>query len=116
VPTGDTYSVWQSQADNAAAVPVCRVFNTNGSRHFYSPAAVECAAWEAQAGAIDEGVAFYAVAPSAGACPAGTKAVDRLRITVAGLDYERYVASAGESAALLAKGWTKVGIGVCGAI
>lgn len=116
VPTGDTYSVWQSQADNAAAVPVCRVFNTNGSRHFYSPAAGECAAWKAQAGAVDEGVAFYAVAPSAGACPAGTKAVDRLRITVAGLEYERYVASAGESAALLAKGWTKVGIGVCGAI
>jgi hypothetical protein len=113
--TGDIFNVWISQADNAGAVPVCRIFNTNGSRHLYSAVASECAAWKTQAGAVDEGVAFYAVVPNAGACPANTKPVDRLRMTNAGLVYERYVASATESAALVAKGWTKVGIGLCAA-
>lgn len=113
--TGDTFNVWTNQADNTAAVPVCRIFNANGSRHFYSPVASECTAWKALAGAFDEGVAFYAVAPNAGACPANTKPVDRLRITNAGLVHERYLASASESAALVVKGWTRVGIGLCAA-
>jgi hypothetical protein len=77
--------------------------------------ASDCTAWKAQTGAIDEGIAFYAVLPNAGACPANTKAVDRLRITSGGLEFERYVGSASESAALVAKGWTRIGIGFCGA-
>lgn len=113
--TGDTFNVWNTQADNPAAVPVCRILNTNGGRHLYSPIASECAAWRAEAGAIDEGVAFFAVTPTAGACPAGTKPVDRLRITTGGLVYERYVGSASQSAALVTKGWSKVGIGLCAA-
>lgn len=116
VATGDAFNVWMSASDNPAAIPVCRVYNGNGTRHFYSPVASECATWKKQAGAVDEGVAFYAVLPSAGACPTTTKAVDRLRINSGGLEYERYVASASESAALVAKGWTRVGIGFCGAV
>jgi len=114
--TGDTFNVWLSQADNPAAVPVCRIFTTNGSRHLYSAVASECAAWKAQAGAVDEGVAFYAIAPVASACPANTRPVDRLRITNAGLLYERYVASSSVSATLVANGWSKVGIGFCAAV
>jgi hypothetical protein len=114
--TGDVFNVWMSASDHPAAVPVCRVYNGSGARHFYSPVAGECATWKAQAGAIDEGVAFYAVLPSAGACPPSTRAVDRLRITSGGLEYERHVASASESAALVAKGWTRVGIGFCAAL
>jgi glycerophosphoryl diester phosphodiesterase len=113
--TADAFNVWASVADNAAAVPVCRVYNGNGVRHFYSPVPSECAAWRAQPGAIDEGIAFYAVLPSAGSCPANTKPVDRLRLASGGLDYERYVGSATESAALVAKGWTRAGIGFCAA-
>jgi glycerophosphoryl diester phosphodiesterase len=113
--TTDRFNVWSNATDNAAAVPVCRIYVANGARHFYSLAASECAAWKAQAGAVDEGVAFYAVAPSAGGCPTGTTAVDRLRISADGIDYERHVASANESAAMVAKGWTRVGIGFCGA-
>jgi glycerophosphoryl diester phosphodiesterase len=113
--TGDSFNVWATASDNAAAVPVCRVFNSNGARHFYSLATGDCTAWKAQTGAIDEGIAFYAVLPNAGACPANTKAVDRLRITSGGLEFERYVGSASESAALVAKGWTRIGIGFCGA-
>ncbi len=113
--TADRFNVWSAAADNPAAVPVCRVYLANGARHFYSLAPAECAAWKAQAGAVDEGIAFYAVAPSAGGCPAGTTAVDRLRVTAGGVDFERHVASATESAAMVAKGWTRVGIGFCGA-
>ena len=51
--TGDTFNVWNTQADNPAAVPVCRILNTNGGRHLYSPIASECAAWKAETGAIE---------------------------------------------------------------
>ncbi len=113
--TGDTFNAWTTQADNPAAVPVCRVFNTNGGRHFYSATPAECVAFKGQPGAIDEGVAFHAVASSAGACPQNTKPVERLRITSAGLAYERLVASSTEAAALVTKGWTKVGVAFCAA-
>jgi len=114
-PTVDKFSVWTSPTDNIAAQAVCRIFNTNGSRHLFSIVAAECTAWKAQAGAIDEGVAFYAVPPAGGACPANTKPVDRLRTSVGGLTYERYVISAAESASLVAKGWTRLGVGFCAA-
>ncbi len=113
--TGDVVRAWRSAADNNAARPVCRVYNNNGGRHLFSLDAAECAGWRAQAGAVDEGTAFFAVPATSGACPAGTVAIDRLRITVGGNAYERYVGSAKESAALVNQGWTRVGIGFCGA-
>ena len=113
--TGDRFHVWSRAADNAAASPVCRIWSSNGTRHRYSIVASECAAWRAEAGAVDEGVAFYAVPASGGACPASTRPVDRLRTSVGGLVHERYVVSATESAAMSAKGWTRVGVGFCAA-
>lgn len=113
--SADVFSVWSAADDNPAAAAVCRVFNANGNRHRYSLVTAECAAWKAEAGAVDEGVAFYAVPPAAGACAAGTRPVDRLRVTSGGLVYERYVASTTESAAMVAKGWTRVGVGFCAA-
>ena len=113
--TKDSVNVWIAPSDNPAAAPVCRVFNTNGSRHLYSIVAAECSTWRSEAGAIDEGIAFYAVPPTAGACPTGTKAVERLRIVVGGVVYERYTGSAIESAAAVAKGWSRVGVGFCAA-
>ncbi len=113
--SADVFSVWAGAGDNAAAAAVCRVFNTNGNRHRYSIVADECAAWKAEAGAVDEGTAFYAVPAAGGACPGGTRAVDRLRITNSGLAYERYVGSAAESTAMVGKGWTRIGVGFCAA-
>jgi hypothetical protein len=113
--TADVFNVWTTAGDHAAAVAVCRVFSTNGNRHRYSVVPAECTAWKAEAGAVDEGTAFYAVPAVGGACPAGTRAVDRLRISNAGLDFERYVVSGSESAAMVGKGWTRVGVGFCAA-
>ena len=114
--TGDRVTVWQSGTDNAAARPVCRIFDPATGRHSYSIVESECQAFRAQAGAVDEGIAFFAVPVDAdGECPAGTLAVDRLRITSGSVAYERYVGAAAESARLVASGWTRVGIGFCGA-
>ena len=105
----------RSAVDNSAARPVCRVYNNNGGRHLFSLDAVECATWKAQAGAVDEGTAFFAVPATSGGCPAGTVAVDRLRIAVGGNAYERHVGAAKASAPLVSQGWVRVGIGFCGA-
>jgi glycerophosphoryl diester phosphodiesterase len=113
--TSDVFNVWTTASANPSATAVCRVFNTNGNRHRYSVVASECAALRAEAGAIDEGTAFFAVAPSQGTCAAGTRPVDRLRIVSNGLAHERYVVSASESAALVGKGWTRLGVGFCAA-
>ncbi len=113
--TADSYYVWAAAADRAGSAPVCRVFNTNGNRHRYSIVAAECAAWKQEAGGIDEGVAFYALPYAGSACPSGTRAIDRLRITVAGLVYERHLGTASEATALVAKGWAKVGVAYCAA-
>jgi len=116
-PTTDVFRVWSSAAANPAAAPVCRVFVPAPLRHLMSIVPAECAAFRAFAGAVDEGVAFHAVpVPGSGACAAGTLPVDRLRINVDGTVYERYVRSSTESAALVAAGWTRVGIGFCGAV
>jgi len=113
--TAESFLVWAAAADRAGSAPVCRVFNTNGNRHRYSIVPAECAAWKVEAGALDEGVAFHAVAASGATCPAGTRAIERLRITVSGLVYERHLGSAAEIAALVAKGWAKSGVAFCAA-
>ena len=114
--TSDRVNVWQSATDNAGARPVCRVFDPVTGRHSYSIVESECQAFRAQAGAVDEGIAFFVVPVDAdGQCPASTLAIDRLRIGSGNVAYERYVGAAAESARLVASGWTRVGIGFCGA-
>jgi len=114
--TSDKFSAWSTAGDNAAARAVCRVFNTIGSRHRYSIDAAECATWRNESGAVNEGIAFYAVPTSGGACPAGTMPVERLTITSNALVYERYVASSMEANALVLNGWKIVGKAFCGAV
>ena len=50
-----------------------------------------------------------------GKCVTGTVAIDRLRFTSGSVVYERYVGAAAESNRLVALGWTRVGVGFCGA-
>lgn len=69
--TGVTHSAW-SDATATGARPVCRYFVPSVGSHFMSIDPAECALVDAQPGFVREGTAWYAAAPVAGACPAGT--------------------------------------------
>jgi hypothetical protein len=91
--TGHGFKAWLRQQDApAAAQPVCRFYAAGANSHFYTASATECQTLknleaagrqEAQAnntrfwGWAYEGIAFYALAPTNGACPGETDAVYR---------------------------------------
>jgi serine protease len=91
--TGQSFRAWSRQADApAGAQPVCRFYAAGPNSHFYTGDASECGelrsleqAQRAQAegsgkaflGWGYEGIAFWALVPVNGQCPAGTKPVWR---------------------------------------
>jgi serine protease len=91
--TGERFKAWLHASDApASAVTVCRFYASGPNSHFYTADAAECqylkslqekqAADAAQKGQPFPGwqfeaIAFYAIAPQAGACPAGTLPVWR---------------------------------------
>ncbi len=91
--TGQKFMAWLKASDApASAKPVCRFYARGPNSHFYTADATECqtlrnleAAGKAQAastadkfwGWTYEGVAFYALTPSGGACPGDTDPVYR---------------------------------------
>jgi hypothetical protein len=92
--TGQTFHAWLNAADAPPqAVPVCRFYAAGPNSHFYTGDAGECAGLRAleqaqRAEAAGQGkpflgggyaaVAFYALMPQAGQCPAGTTPVARM--------------------------------------
>jgi uncharacterized protein (DUF1800 family) len=68
--TGVTYSA--ANANEAGALPVCRFFAPSVGSHFFSVDATECALLSRTAGFINEGIAWYAVAPNNKICASNT--------------------------------------------
>jgi serine protease len=91
--TGQSFRAWSRQADApAGAQPVCRFYAAGPNSHFYTGDASECAqlrtleqgqraeaegAGKAFLGWGYEGIAFWALVPVNGQCPAGTRPVWR---------------------------------------
>ena len=115
VDTG--FHVWH--ADDlapAAAVPVCRFYSSLANSHFYTGSEGECTMLqEEDHGWEYEGIAFQALIPDRGACPAGTDPVWRLfNDRAAELDSNhRFVASSETYRAMMADGWIGEGVAFC---
>lgn len=111
------FNVWHAD-DPApeAAVPVCRFYSEQVNSHFYTGDEAECTLLqEEDHGWEYEGIAFQALVPQDGACPAGTDSVWRLfNNRVAQLDSNhRFVASSETYRAMIAKGWLGEGVAFC---
>lgn len=111
------FNVWH--ADDPApetAVPVCRFYSELVNSHFYTGGAKECAKLqEEDSGWTYEGIAFQALLPVKGACPAGTTPVWRLyNDRAAHLDSNhRFVASSETYRSMIAAGWIGEGVAFC---
>ena len=111
------FNVWG--ADDLAppsAVPVCRFYSSQVNSHFYTGDEEECTKLqEEDHGWEYEGIAFQALIPNGGACPAGTDPVWRLfNDRVAEKDSNhRFVASSETYRAMMAHGWLGEGVAFC---
>jgi hypothetical protein len=80
VRTGLGFRAYAAGTTGGNAVDVCRFFGTPGvgpSSHFFTGNAAECAAVRTNAYWLDEGIAFRAILPVGGACPAGSAPILR---------------------------------------
>src|SRR5436190_1550176 len=75
VRTGGEFSAWKSAGDAPGLQPVCRFFVPASTAQVLTADPAECAAFRAAPGWIDQGIAFYAAMPRAGACDAGATPV-----------------------------------------
>jgi uncharacterized protein (DUF1800 family) len=76
--TGITYPAFSTaQASEPGALPVCRFYAPAVASHFFSVNKAECDALALVPGLSAEGIAWYAVAPVNGSCPAGTTGLYR---------------------------------------
>ncbi len=69
--TGISYSA-NTAGQDAAAKPTCRFFHPGVATHFYSIDPAECSLLAGLKEFINEGISWYAYAPSNGSCPANT--------------------------------------------
>jgi hypothetical protein len=121
VRTGLGFRAYAADSTGGGAVDVCRFFGTPGvgpSSHFFTANAAECAAVRANPYWLDEGVAFRAILPVAGACAAGSAPVLRFfrpgGFTLA--SRHRYTGDAATIAALRADAeWIEEGAVFCSA-
>jgi serine protease len=111
------FYVWTRDSDApAAAVPVCRFYSFLVNSHFYTAGEAECELLKQNgSGWIYEGIAFQALVPTGGACPAGTDPVWRLyNNRFEQLDSNhRFVASSETYRTMMAAGWIGEGIAFC---
>jgi hypothetical protein len=119
VRTGGSFRAFAADdASVAGALPVCRFFGTPGvgpSAHFYTAAAAECAIVRLNPYWLYEGIAFRALLPVAGACPAGYAAVVRFfRPGAAVLESRhRYVPDPAQLSRMRLTGWIEEGPVFC---
>ena len=112
------FSFHATARDAKVDVPVCRFFGTPGAgpnEHFYTGDAAECAKVRADPLWQEEGVAFRAALPVAGACAAGRVAVVRLWRpgSEAQGSRHRYLVDAIEIARMASAGWVVEGPVFC---
>ena len=74
--TGVTFSAY-TQGQDASAQPVCRFFAPAVASHFFSVNKSDCDTLAVTPGFVNEGTAWYALAPVAGACASGTTSLYR---------------------------------------
>ena len=97
-------------------MPVCRFYSSLVNSHFYTGDEEECAILQVEDHGWEyEGIAFQALLPANGACPAGTDPVWRLfNNRVAEMDSNhRFVASSETYRAMMADGWVGEGVAFC---
>ena len=128
--TGEGFKAWLRATDAPArAVPVCRFYASGPNSHFYTSDAAECqslkslelkqkgeAAAKGQSfrGWQFEAIAFYALAPSNGACEAGTRPVYRAYNNRAAQEDSNHRFIAQERADVgLPTGWVVEGVAFC---
>jgi len=117
--TGMRFAAWPRDELRApGALPVCRFFGVPGvgpNSHFFTADPAECAAVDANPHWSGEGVAFRAVLPSGGACPAGDVTIQRLWLAgaAATASRHRYVSDPALVAPMIAAGWVLEGPVFC---
>lgn len=127
--TGQSFHGWLKQQDAPpGAHAVCRFYAAGANSHFYTGDGAECA-WlkaleQSQRADADargqrflgwgyEGIAFWALLPQDGQCPAGTDPVWRAfndRVAEDDMNH-RFMADARQRAAM--EGWTDEGVAFC---
>jgi hypothetical protein len=119
--TGYSFRGFAAGTLAANVVDVCRFWGTPGigpSAHFYTADPGECASVKANPRWLYEGIAFRAILPVAGACPAATAPV--IRFFWPGPDVtqsrHRYVRDAAELARMRAAAWIEEGPVFCSPI
>jgi len=129
--TGERFRAWLKAADApASAVRVCRFYASGPNSHFYTADPAECeylksleqkqradAAAKGQSfpGWQFEAIAFFAIAPENGVCPANTQPVYRTyngRAAENDSNHRFMVRQAVRDAMMM--GWTEEGIAFCG--
>jgi len=99
-----------------AAQPVCRFYSTVVNSHFYTAGPGECELLKRpDSGWVYEGIAFRALVPTKGSCPAGTMPVWRLynnRFAESDSNH-RFVVSADTYRHMIANGWIGEGVAFC---
>jgi len=116
--TGYGFRSYPADASVAGALEVCRFFGTPGigsSAHFYTADPSECAGVEANPRWWYEGIAFRALLPVAGACPAATTPVVRFFWPGSEVSQSRhrYVRDVAEIARMRAAAWIEEGPVFC---
>ena len=74
--TGVTFSAY-TQGQDSAAQPVCRFFAPSVASHFFSASKADCDLVAVTPGFVNEGTAWYAMPPVAGACASGATSLYR---------------------------------------
>jgi len=116
--TGLGFRAYAVGANATAASDVCRFFGTPGvgpSAHFFTADASECMTVKANPHWLFEGLAFRALLPVEGACPAGTDTVVRFfwQGTEVLQSRHRYVRDAATLAQMRGLGWVEEGPVFC---
>jgi hypothetical protein len=130
--TGRGFGVWTDRSSApSSAQGVCRFYSSGSHAHFYTADAAECAqlqalqaaqtkaasvAQKAFTGWAFEGVAFFALTPSAGQCASGTEPIYRFYSPGADTgtgSSHRFVSSADMATMMQDRGWTAEGVAFC---
>jgi len=118
IRTGFAFHAYAADVDAKEALPVCRFFGTPGlgpDAHFFTADATECGLVKANPRWLYEGIAFRALVPTAGSCPAGSAAVVRFYSPglIVSASRHRYVRDVAEIARMRSAGWIEEGPVFC---
>ncbi|MEO5676330.1 MAG: hypothetical protein ABIQ84_02170 [Usitatibacter sp.] len=127
VRTGRSFRAWtRKSAAPPTAKPVCRFYSSGANSHFYTADASECSSLQSlhasqraagnASGWGYEGKAFYIQSPTAGACPAGSTALNRVYnngFTSGEGSNHRFVDDSTLAALMVDGGWVAEGVAMC---